>query len=138
MSGEQFRLVESSIGQVELNSIRFAENFVSAVDRMSSVSPTLVPAPLEIDPLQFLLKARDRFKQIEETTETTDDTSIVPELMPDAAQFNLAANAMLRALAETLGPDLDPGTRDAWIAALHGIAGRKPANRTPSRINERA
>jgi hypothetical protein len=133
MSIEQFQLVESSIGQVELNASRFAENFVSAIDQMSSVSPTLVPSRLEIDPLQFLLKARDRFKQIEETS---DDTSIVPGLVPDAAQFNLAANAMLCALAKTLGPDLNPGTRDAWIAALHVIAGDKSATRTPARINE--
>jgi len=129
MCTEQILLVEDSVGQVERNCGRFTENFAHEIGQMSSTAQALVPSPVQIDPLKFLQSARDRFKQIEEAGET----SIVPEHLEDAEQFNLAANAMLRALAKTLGPDLNPGTREAWITALRVIAGRASAGTGQSR-----
>lgn len=87
---------------------------------MSSPSPSFVPA--EIDPLQFLHLARDRYRALE-----ARQVPPAPSLLPDAGQFNLAANAVLRAMATTLGPGLDPGTRNAWNSALRLIAENEPA-----------
>jgi hypothetical protein len=123
MTTEQFLLVENSIGQVERNGDRFAANFVREIGQIASIESTLVPSHIDIDPLQFLLSARDRFKQLEETGQVV----AAPSLLPDAEQFNLAANAMLRALAQTLGPDSHPGIREAWISALRTLAEREPA-----------
>jgi hypothetical protein len=123
MTTEQFLLVENSIGQVERNGDRFAENFVREIGHIASIAPTLAPSRIDIDPLQLLQSARDRFKQLEETGRVV----AAPSLLPDAEQFNLAANAMLRALAQTLGPDSNPGIREAWISALRTLAEREPA-----------
>jgi len=123
MSNREYQLVESSIGQMERCGRRFTENFAREIDQMSSLSPTLVPAQVQIDPLQFLHLARDRYRALEAC-----DIPAAPGLMPDAEQFNLAApNAMLRAMTTTLGPELNPGTREAWISALRLIAEREPA-----------
>lgn len=119
MSIEQYQLVESSIGQIERCGRRFTENFAREMDQMSS--PSLVPSQIRIDPLEFLHLARDRYRALE-----ARDMTSAPSLLADAEQFNLAANAMLSAMAKTLGPDLNPGTREAWISALRLIAEREP------------
>ena len=122
MSNPEYQLVESSIGQMERCGRRFTENFAREIDQMSSLSPTLVPSQVQIDPLQFLHLARDRYRALEAC-----ENSTAPSLLPDVEQFNLAANAMLRAMTTTLGPELNPGTREAWISALRLIAEREPA-----------
>src|ERR1700742_3089516 len=114
MSTEQYQLVESSIGQIERCGSRFSENFVREMDQMNA-APTLVPA--QIDPLEFMHSARDRYRALE-----TRELAPAPSLLPDGEQFNLAANAMLSAMSKTLGPDLNPATREAWISALRLIA----------------
>jgi hemoglobin-like flavoprotein len=121
MSNREYQLVESSIGQMERCGRRFTENFAREIDQMSSLSPTLVPSQVQIDPLQFMHLARDRYRALEAC-----EILAAPSLLPDAEQFNLAANAMLRAMTATLGPELDPGTREAWISALRLIAEREP------------
>jgi hypothetical protein len=122
MSNPEYQLVESSIGQMERCGRRFTENFAREIDQMSSLSPTLVPSQIQIDPLQFLHLARDRYRALEACEIPT-----APSLLPDVEQFNLAANAMLRAMTTTLGTELNPGTREAWISALRLIAEREPA-----------
>jgi hypothetical protein len=122
MSNPEYQLVESSIGQMERCGSRFTENFAREIDQMSSLSPTLVPSQVQIDPLRFLHLARDRYRALEAC-----EIPAAPSLLPDAEQFNLAANAMLRAMTTTLGPELNPGTREAWITALRLIAEREPA-----------
>jgi hypothetical protein len=121
MSTEQYQLVESSIGQMERCGSRFTENFAREMDQMSA-SPSVVPSLLQIDPFEFLHLARDRYRAL-----AACDIGSAPSLLPDAEQFNLTANAMLSAMAKTLGPDLNPGTREAWISALRLIAGRASA-----------
>ena len=121
MSNPEYQLVESSIGQMERCGRRFTENFAREIDQMSLLSPTLVPSQVQIDPLQFLHLARDRYRALESCEIPT-----APSLLPDVEQFNLAANAMLRAMTTTLGPELNPGTREAWISALRLIAEREP------------
>ena len=123
MTTEQFLLVENSICQVENNGNRFAENFVREIGQIAATEATLVPSDIDIDPLQFLYSACERFKQCEEAGQL----SAVPSPFPDADQFNIAANAMLRALAQTLGPDSNPGIRDAWISAFRTLAERAAA-----------
>jgi hypothetical protein len=120
MSTEQYQLVENSIGQMERCGSRFAENFSREMHLMTA-SPTLVPALDRIDPVQFMQLACDRYRAIEAC-----EVYAGPNLLPDAEQFNLAANAMLSAMTKTLGPDLDPLTRRAWISALRLIAERVP------------
>lgn len=122
MSNPEYQLVESSIGQMERCGRRFTENFAREIDQMSSLSPTLVPSQIQIDPLQFMHLARDRYRALEAC-----ELSAAPSLLADAEQFNLAANAMLRAMTTTLGSELNPGTREAWISALRLIAERAPA-----------
>jgi hypothetical protein len=119
---QEVLLIESSIGQVERDCSRFARNFITEIDEMISISPSQTFARVSIDPLHFLTSACNRFKQIE----AADAAGVAPGLLPDREQFNLAANAMLRALAKTLGPDLSAGTREAWINALRTIAEREP------------
>lgn len=114
MSTEQYQLVESSIGQMERCGSRFTENFVREMDQMGT-SPSLVPA--QIDPLEFMHSARDRYRALE-----AREHSPAPNLLPDGEQFNLTANAMLSAMSKTLGSDFNPGTREAWISALRLIA----------------
>jgi len=122
MSNPEYQLVESSIGQMERCGRRFTENFAREIDQMSLLSPTLVPSQVQIDPLQFLHLARDRYRALESCEIPT-----APSLLPDVEQFNLAANAMLRAMTTTLWPELNHGTREAWISALRLIAEREPA-----------
>ena len=118
MSTEQYHLVESSIGQMERCGSRFTENFAREIDQMS-VSPSLVPA--QIDPLEFMHSARDRYRALE-AREFSLEFSLARSRLPDGEQFNLTANAMLSAMSKTLGSDLNPGTREAWISALRLIA----------------
>lgn len=115
---QEVLLIENSVGQVERDCSSFARNFVMEIDEMVSIVPGRAFAPVSIDPLQFLISAYSRFKQIE----CSDEIRFTPGLMPDRDQFNLAANAMLRALAKTLGPELSSGMREAWINALRAIA----------------
>jgi hypothetical protein len=116
MSNPEYQLVESSIGQVERCSSRFTENFAREMDEMISSPARARPC---IDPVKFMQQARDHYRAIE-----ASEISDAPSLVPDADQFNLAANAMLRAMTKTLGAELNPGTREAWIAALRRIAER--------------
>ena len=81
----------------------------------SSAAP--VHAHLRVDPLQFMQRARDRYRAIE-----SSEVSAAAKPLPNAEQFNLAANAMLGALTKTLGSDFNRGTRQAWISALRLIA----------------
>jgi hypothetical protein len=118
MSTEQYQLVESSIGQIERCGSRFTENFVREMDQMS-VSPSLAPA--QIDPLEFVHSARDRYRALE-ARELSREFSLATTRLPDGEQFNLTANAMLSAMSKTLGSDLKSGTREAWISALRLIA----------------
>jgi hypothetical protein len=118
MSNPEYQLVESSIGQVERCSNRFTENFTREMHEMSA-SPARAAARACIDPLKFMQQARDHYRAIEAC-----EISDAPSLVPDAEQFNLAANAMLSAMAKTLGADFNPGTREAWISALRLIAER--------------
>jgi hypothetical protein len=121
MSTREYHLVDSSIGQMERSGRAFTENFARELDQMCS--PSLVPSQVQIDPLQFLHLARDCFRALK-----ASDVSVAPSPLPAAGQFNLAANAMLRAMTTTLGPDLGPGTREAWISALRLIAEREAAS----------
>lgn len=118
MSHSEYQLVDRSVGQMERCGSRFTENFAREIEEMTS-SRVRADARPRIDPLEFMQLARDRYRAIEAC-----EVAGGPSLMPDADQFNLAANAMLSAMTKTLGPDLNPGTREAWISALRLIAER--------------
>jgi hypothetical protein len=118
MSTEQDQLVENSIRQIERCGSLFAEHFAREMDELTS-SAAPVRAQIRVDPLEFMQRARDRYRAIESC-----EISAAVTLLPNAEQFNLAANAMLGALTKTLGSDFNPGTRQAWISALRLIAER--------------
>lgn len=127
MGTDQILLVERCIGQVEQSGGRFSECFAREIEQVSSISHELAPEAVRIDPLQFLFTARDRLRQLEQPAEPTSPLGS----LPDADHFNVTANAMLRALAKTLGPKLDPETRQIWIEALRRIA--QSPSRSPAR-----
>jgi hypothetical protein len=122
MRTEQVHLVESSVDRLERDGHIFAENFVREMRQMKSIAPTSAPSRDQINPLTFLLSARDRFRQIEEAGDTLK-AGAPPQ---DTENFNLAANATLRALTKTLGTELDPGVWEAWVSAFRVIAERGP------------
>lgn len=126
MSAEHLMLVESCAGQVERNGSRFVSDFNHEICEMAAAAPSIVPSDIHIDPLAFMLSARDCFRQLEDMR----DAPLAADIMTDSSRFNLAANAMLRALKKTLGPDMTAASREAWISAFRAIAEHQsaPAN----------
>lgn len=121
MTDTQVFLIERSIGQVEREGSRFTQHFMLEIGEMDSIASSEVWSCAHIDPLQFLLSACDHFKRIE----TAEERIITVDFLPSREQFNLAANAMLRALAKTLGSDLSANVREAWINVFRTIAERE-------------